>query len=56
VQSSLASVVFTALLGGDVGVRLVLSSFVDAVSQRDDLLLNDLESLVRQRRTESGQK
>jgi predicted transcriptional regulator len=56
VQSGLASVVFKALLGGDVGVRLVLSSFVEAVSQRDDLLLEDLEGLVRQRRAESRQK
>jgi predicted transcriptional regulator len=56
VQSSLASVVFTALLRDDVGVRLVLSSFVEAVSQRDDLLLDELEGLVRQRRSEGGQK
>jgi predicted transcriptional regulator len=55
-QSDLASVVFSALLDGDVGVRLVLSSFVEAVSQRDDLLLDDLEGLVRQRRSESDQK
>ncbi len=55
-QSGLASVVFTTLLGGDVGVRLVLSSFVEAVSQRDELLLDDLEGLLRQRRSESGQK
>jgi hypothetical protein len=44
------------LLRGDVGVRLVLSSFVEAVSQRDDLLLDELEGLVRQRRSEGGQK
>jgi predicted transcriptional regulator len=56
VQSNMASVVFTHLLGGDVAARLVLSSFVEAVSQRDELLLDELEDLLRQRRSESEQK
>jgi predicted transcriptional regulator len=55
-QSSVAARIFTALLGGDGGPRLVLSSFVDAVSQRDQLLLDELEELVRQRRAESADK
>jgi predicted transcriptional regulator len=56
VQSDMASIVFTHLLGGDVGARVVLSSFVEAVSQRDELLLDELEDLLRQRRSESDQE
>jgi predicted transcriptional regulator len=55
-QSSVAARIFTDLLGGDGGARLVLSSFVDAVSQRDELLLDELEELVRQRRAEGAEK
>jgi predicted transcriptional regulator len=56
VQSKLAANVFTTLLGGDVGASLVLSSFIQAVGQRDELLLDELEDLLRQRRAERHQK
>ena len=56
VQSKLANGVFTTLLGGDVGASLVLSSFIEAVGQRDELLLDELEELLRQRRAERHQK
>jgi len=56
VQSGMASVVFTTLLGGDVRAHVVLSSFVEAVSQRDELLLDELEELLKQRRDESCRK
>jgi predicted transcriptional regulator len=56
VQSKLAAGVFTTLLGGDVGANLVLSTFIQAVGQRDELLLDELERLLHQRRVESSKK
>jgi hypothetical protein len=52
----LAAGVFTTLLGGDTGASLVLSSFIEAVGQRDEMLLDELEDLLRQRRAERCQK
>jgi predicted transcriptional regulator len=56
VRSEWATAVFTTLLDGDVGASLVLSSFVGAVGERDELLLNELEELLRRRRAESDRK
>jgi predicted transcriptional regulator len=56
VRSEWATAVFTSLLEGDVGASAVLSSFVGAVGERDGLLLNELEELLRQRRAESTSK
>jgi predicted transcriptional regulator len=56
VRSEWATAVFTSLLEGDVGASAVLSSFVGAVGERDELLLNELEELLRQRRAESTSK
>jgi predicted transcriptional regulator len=56
VRSEWATAVFTSLLGGDVGASAILSSFVGAVGERDELLLNELEELLRQRRAESNSK
>jgi predicted transcriptional regulator len=56
VRSEWATAVFTTLLDGDVGASLVLSSFIGAVGERDELLLNELEDLLRQRRAESNKK
>jgi predicted transcriptional regulator len=56
VRSEWATAVFTSLLEGDVGASAVLSSFVGAVGERDELLLNELEQLLRQRRAESNRK
>jgi predicted transcriptional regulator len=56
VRSEWATAVFTTLLDGDVGPSLVLSSFIGAVGERDELLLNELEDLLRQRRAESNKK
>jgi predicted transcriptional regulator len=39
-----------ASFGSPATIRPVLSTFVDAVSRRDGLLLDELESLVRARR------
>lgn len=52
VNSNLASAIFIKLLGGYAGARLLLSTFVDAVGQRDELLLNELEELLQRRRAE----
>jgi predicted transcriptional regulator len=56
VHSKLAAVVFTTLLDGDVGPTVVLSSFVGAVGERDELLLDELEDLLRQKRAERCKK
>jgi predicted transcriptional regulator len=56
VRSEWATAVFTSLLEGDVGASAILSSFVGAVGERDELLLNELEELLRQRRAESNSK
>jgi predicted transcriptional regulator len=56
VRSEWAATVFTALLDGDVGASLVLSSFIGAVGERDELLLDELEDLLRQRRAENERK
>jgi predicted transcriptional regulator len=56
VRSEWTTAVFTSLLEGDVGVSAVLSSFVGAVGERDELLLSELEELLRQRRAESTGK
>jgi predicted transcriptional regulator len=50
-----AAHVFGALLGeGAERAQPVLSCFVDAVSQRDLQLLDELERLVREKRRQSG--
>jgi predicted transcriptional regulator len=50
-RAHLAADAIEALLGGGRGaIRPVLSSFVEAVSRRDALLLDELERLVRERR------
>jgi predicted transcriptional regulator len=56
VRSEWATAIFATLLDGDVGTSLVLSSFVGAVGERDELLLNELEELLRLRRAESNRK
>jgi predicted transcriptional regulator len=43
-----------ALAGGPAATELLLSSLVDAVSEQDRALLDDLEALVRSRRTAGG--
>jgi predicted transcriptional regulator len=37
------------------GIRPLLSTFVDAVSRRDEVFLDELEALVRARRRERGE-
>ncbi|HUF47416.1 MAG TPA: BlaI/MecI/CopY family transcriptional regulator [Vicinamibacterales bacterium] len=49
-----ARAVRTALAGGPAAAELLLSSLVDAVSEQDHALLDDLETLVRNRRTSGG--
>lgn len=52
-RSQLAGSAFASMLPGDASaVRPILSQFVDAVSDRDRALLDDLEALVRARRDE----
>jgi predicted transcriptional regulator len=53
VRSEWATAVFTSLLGDEADASLILSSFVGAVGERDELLINELEELLRQRRAES---
>jgi predicted transcriptional regulator len=56
-ESYLAADAFDALLGGTrspASARPLLTSFVDAVSRRDALLLDELERLVREKRREAG--
>lgn len=58
-QSYLAADAFDALLGGTsspASARPLLTSFVDAVSRRDALLLDELERLVREKRREAGEE
>lgn len=52
-QSLLARDTFEALLGAEgarASLRPLISCFVDAVSERDTALLDDLEKLVREKR------
>ena len=51
--SALAGSTFATLLPGDAeSVRPILSMFVDTVGDRDESLLDELEALVKARRTE----
>ena len=51
--SELAGSTFATLLPGDAAsVRPILSMFVDTVGDRDESLLDELEELVRARRSE----
>ena len=51
--SALAGSTFATLLPGDAeSVRPILSLFVDTVGDRDEALLDELEALVKARRTE----
>ena len=51
--SALAGSTFATLLPGDAeSMRPILSMFVDTVGDRDEALLDDLEALVKARRTE----
>jgi predicted transcriptional regulator len=56
VRSEWATAVFTSLLDGDAGSSLILSSFVGAIGELDELLLDELEELLRRRRGESIKK
>jgi predicted transcriptional regulator len=49
-RSHLATDAFAALLGGTGNVRPLLSCFIDAVSKSDELMLDELERLVQERR------
>ena len=54
-RQGVASDVIDSLLGGDsASARPVISTFVDAVGQRDAELLDELERLVRERRRRRG--
>jgi predicted transcriptional regulator len=56
-RGHVAADVFEGLLGrGPEAARPVLSSFVDAVEQRDEALLDELEALVRRRRRERARR
>ncbi len=56
-ESSLAAGALRAALDGDeASLRPLMSFFVDAVGERDHDLLAELESLIRARRAELGQK
>lgn len=58
-ESCLAADAFEALLGGKrspASARPLLTSFVDAVSRRDALLLDELERLVREKRRETEEE
>jgi hypothetical protein len=51
--SALAGSTLATLLPGDAeSVRPILSMFVDTVGDRDEALLDELEALVKARRTE----
>jgi predicted transcriptional regulator len=56
VRSEWATSVFSSLLNGDASSSMILSSFVGAVGERDELLLDELEELLRQRRGEGVKK
>jgi predicted transcriptional regulator len=52
-EQSLAFEALDTILGSfgtRTGIRPLLSTFVDAVSRRDEILLDELEALVRARR------
>jgi predicted transcriptional regulator len=56
-HQGVASDVIDSLLGGDnATARPVISSFVDAVGQRDAVLLDELERLVRDRKRRQSPK
>ncbi len=55
-QSRLAADVFESLIGGSTGTRPLLSSFVEAVGERDEMLLDELEVLLEQRRLKNGRR
>jgi predicted transcriptional regulator len=56
-QQGVASDVIDSLLGGDnATARPVISTFVDAVGQRDATLLDELERLVRDRKRRQSAK
>ncbi len=56
-RSQLAGTAFATMLPGDLwAARPILSCFVDAVGERDRALLDDLETLVRARRSELDAK
>ena len=48
-QSGVATDLIDAMLGADPDARPVLSTFVDAVEQRDGALLDELARLVREK-------
>jgi predicted transcriptional regulator len=56
-ERALAAEALDALLssfGSRGAIRPLLSTFVDAVSRRDELFLDELEEIVRRRRREAG--
>jgi predicted transcriptional regulator len=56
-ESALAAGALRSAMAGDErALRPLLSYFVDAVGQRDDALLEELEALIRARRAELEQK
>jgi len=50
VQAAVASGLLSGFLQDDASSRPVLSHLVDAVAERDDALLDELEALVREKR------
>jgi predicted transcriptional regulator len=57
-EQVLAAEALDAILGSfesRTSIRPILSTFVDAVSRRDELFLDELEELVRARRRESSE-
>jgi predicted transcriptional regulator len=57
-EQALAAEALDAILGSfesRTSIRPILSTFVDAVSRRDELFLDELEDLVRARRRESSE-
>jgi len=52
-RSEWATAVFASLLDGGAGSSVILSSFVGAIGELDELLLDELEDLLRQRRGET---
>jgi predicted transcriptional regulator len=58
-EQSLAHDALDTLLGSfgtPTGIRPLLSTFVDAVSRKDQILLDELEALVRARRRSNERK
>jgi len=56
-EQTLAAEALDAILGSfesPTSIRPILSTFVEAVSRRDELFLDELEELVRARRRESS--